>query len=277
MIEAFFQYSFIQRAVLAGVMVGFIAPLIGVYLVMRRLSLIADALSHVTLAGIAAGMLWNKVFPALLLSPVITGMGASVIGALCIEKLRKVYRHYQELSIPIILAAGVGLGVVLISMADGFNADLFGYLFGSVVAVSPLDLKLITSTSLLVIAIIAVTYRPMFYLAFDEEGARIAGIPHRLLNTIFIFLVALVIAVGMRVVGVLLISSMITLPVAASLQIARSFWQTIIYSIVFAQLAIITGLVLSFYLDWASGGTIVLVAVALLLLCMGYRHLTRRE
>lgn len=204
-------------------------------------------------------------------------MGASTVGALCIEQLRRAYRHYQELSIPIILAAGVGLGVVLISMADGFNAELFGYLFGSVVAVSVTDLWLIVMTTGLVFGFTLFTYRPMFALSFDEEGARVAGIPQRALNFCFILMVALVIAVGMRVVGILLISSMITLPVAASLHVARSFFQTFLYAVFFAQLAIISGLIAAFYLDWASGGTIVLVAVAILLLCMGYKRIRVRE
>nr|WP_301553517.1 metal ABC transporter permease [Desulfuribacillus stibiiarsenatis] len=266
-----------QRAFIAGILIGIVAPVIGVFLVLRRLSLIADALSHVTLTGIALGMLWNKWNPMLAINPVVSGMAVSVVGALSIEQLRKVYKYYQELAIPVILSAGIGLGIVLISLADGFNANLFGYLFGSVVAVSTSDVWLIGMVAVGVIGVIVIFYKELFFLAFDEEGARLAGIPYRFLNLMFILLVALVIAVGMRVVGVLLISSMITLPVAASLQVANSFKQTFLYAIGFAQLSIITGLYAAYYLNWASGGTIVLVAVAILIVVIAAKSVIKRK
>ena len=275
--EVLLSYSFMQRAFFAGILVGVVAPVIGVFLVLRRLSLIADALSHVTLTGIAAGMLWNKWNPGMMVNPVASGMAMSVFGALMIENLRKAYRHYQELAIPIILAAGIGLGVVLISLADGFNSDLFGYLFGSVVAVTASDVWLISIVTVIVLLMTVVVYKEMLYLTFDEEGAQLAGIRVKILNGLFILLIALVIAVGMRVVGTLLISSMITLPVAASLQVARSFKQTFVYAILFAQIAIIGGIVLAFYLNWATGGTIVLIAIAILLIAIAYKRLIRKE
>jgi len=275
MIEVLLNYGFMQRAVIAGMLIGIVAPVVGVFLVLRRLSLIADALSHVTLTGIAAGLLWNKWNPAMMINPIASGMAMSMLGAVMIEQVRKAYRFYQELAIPIILATGIGLGVVLISLADGFNSDLIGYLFGSVVAVSSSDVWLIAVVTVIVLLAMAVMYREMFYLAFDEEGASLAGIPNRLLNLVFALLVAAVIAVGMRVVGVLLISSMITLPVAASLQVAKSFKQTFLYAMGFAQAAILSGIMLAYYLDWATGGTIVLAAVIILLFTIVYRRVFR--
>jgi zinc transport system permease protein len=275
MIEVLLNYGFMQRAVIAGMLIGIVAPVVGVFLVLRRLSLIADALSHVTLTGIAAGMLWNKWNPAMMINPIASGMAMSMLGAMMIEQVRKAYRFYQELAIPIILATGIGLGVVLISLADGFNSDLVGYLFGSVVAVSSSDVWLIAVVTVLVLLAMAIMYKEMFYLAFDEEGASLAGIPNRLLNLIFVLLVAAVIAVGMRIVGVLLISSMITLPVAASLQVAKSFKQTFLYAMGFAQAAILSGIMLAYYLDWATGGTIVLAAVIILLFTIVYRRVFR--
>jgi len=275
MIEVLLNYGFMQRAVIAGVLIGVVAPVIGVFLVLRRLSLIADALSHVTLTGIAAGMLWNKWNPAMMINPIASGMAMSMLGAMMIEQVRKAYRFYQELAIPIILATGIGLGIVLISLADGFNSDLVGYLFGSVVAVSSSDVWLIAVVTVIVLVVMTIMYREMFYLAFDEEGASLTGIPNKLLNLIFVLMVAAVIAVGMRVVGVLLISSMITLPVAASLQVAKSFKQTFLYSIGFAQAAILSGIMIAYYLDWATGGTIVLTAVIILLITIVYRRVIR--
>ena len=144
MIAGIFQYEFLQNAFLTGIMIGVIAPLLGVFIVVRRLSLIADALSHVTLAGIAASLLLKNPFPLFSgLNPLYLGMAFSVGGSLFIEKLRGVYKHYQELAIPIILSGGIGLGVIFISLANGFNTDLFSYLFGSVSAVSRTDLWII--------------------------------------------------------------------------------------------------------------------------------------
>ena len=141
MLFPFFHYEFLQNAFIAGLLIGFIAPLLGVFIVVRRLSLIADALSHVSLAGIAASLFLDKKFGLLTgVSPLYLGMAFSVAGSLFIERLRSVYKHYQELAIPIILSGGIGISVIFISLANGFNTDLFSYLFGSVSAVSRLDL-----------------------------------------------------------------------------------------------------------------------------------------
>ena len=269
MLDLIFQYEFMRNALFAGLVVGIICPAIGVFLVVRRLSLMADALSHITLSGIAAGILLSKKITFLQgLNPMYMGMVFSIIGALLIEQLRKAYRYYQELAIPIILSTGIGLGVVLISIAKGFNVDLFSYLFGSVVAVGRTDLWTIIGVGLAVLVSIYLLYKELFALSFDEEYSRISGIKRRTINMIFILLVALTIAISMRIVGILLVSALITLPVAAALQISRSFQQTFWVSILLAEIAVLGGLITAFYLDWASGGTIVLFSVFLLVLVL---------
>ncbi|WP_099361934.1 metal ABC transporter permease [Fredinandcohnia onubensis] len=266
MLSDIFQYEFLQNAFLSGLLIGFIAPLLGVFIVVRRLSLIADALSHVTLAGIAASLLLEKKLGlAGPINPIYMGMTFSVVGSLFIERLRTVYKHYQELAIPIILSSGIGLGVIFISLADGFNTDLFNYLFGSVSAISRLDLWTILAISVLVIVIVTFLYKELFLLSFDEEHAAVSGINAKTIHFIFIVTVALVIAASMRIVGILLVSSLMTLPVAAAIRIAKGFKQTIILSVVFGELAVILGLVLSYYLDLAPGGTIVVLAIIILL------------
>jgi len=269
MISGLMQYEFLQNAFLTGMIIGVIAPLLGVFIVVRRLSLIADALSHVTLAGIAASLLLEKKF--LLFSgvnPLYMGMAFSVAGSLFIEKLRTVYKHYQELAIPIILSGGIGLGVIFISLADGFNTDLFSYLFGSVSAVSRMDLWTIAIISILVILLVVLLYKELFLLSFDEEYARATGIAAKTLHFIFIVMVALVIAASMRIVGILLVSSLMTLPVAASIRFAKGFKQTIFFSILFGEISVLGGLFLSYYLDLAPGGTIVMIAVLILVLAI---------
>ena len=262
-----FQYEFLQYAFLAGIVIGIIAPLLGVFIVVRKLSLIADALSHVTLTGIAFSLLLSKEVPALAtMNPLYMGMAFSVTGSLFIERLRSVYKHYQELAIPIILSGGVGLGAIFISLANGFTTDLFGYLFGSVSAVSRTDLWIVLAISIAVIAIVLFLYKELFLLSFDEEHAKTSGIPAKAIHFVFIVLVALVIAISMRIVGVLLVSSLMTLPVAAALKVAKGFKQTIFISILFGEIAVIGGLFTSYYLNLAPGGTIVVLAILILLI-----------
>jgi zinc transport system permease protein len=274
MIQGILQYEFLQNAFLTGILIGFLAPLLGVFIVVRRLSLIADALSHVTLAGIAASLLLEKYFALLSgLNPLYLGMVFSVGGSLFIEKLRGVYKHYQELAIPIILSGGIGLGVIFISLADGFNTDLYSYLFGSVSAVSRTDLWVIFIISIVVVMTIILLYKELFLLSFDEEHAKASGIAAKSIHFIFIIMVALVIAASMRIVGIMLVSSLMTLPVAASIRIAKGFKQTIFLSIIFGEVSVLGGLFASYYLDLAPGGTIVMIAVAILVFTIFYKKL----
>ncbi|MBU8905697.1 metal ABC transporter permease [Desertibacillus haloalkaliphilus] len=266
MLDVFFRYEFLQNALFIGIMIGFLSPILGVFLVVRRLSLIADALSHITLSGIAASLLLgNYVAFFQGLNPLYMGATFSVTGSLLIERLRTVYKYYQELAIPIILSGGIGLGVVFLSLADGFNTDLFNYLFGSIIAVSRSDFWTILVITIVVTILLVLFYKELFFLSFDEEQAVVAGINRKLLHFIFIVMVALVIAASMRVVGILLVSALMTLPVAASMRIAKGFKQMFLYSVIFGEIAVIGGLIASFHLDIAPGGTIVLIAVFILI------------
>lgn len=269
MISGLLQYEFLQNAFITGIIIGVLAPLLGVFIVVRRMSMIADALSHVALAGIAFSLLLQKSFVSLVgLNPLYMGMAFSVGGSLFIEKLRTIYKHYQELAIPIILSGGIGLSVIFISVADGFNADLYSYLFGSVSAVSRSDLYVIIGVGIAVIVTLILLFKELFLLSFDEEHAKASGIPSKVIHFIFIVLVALVIAASMRVVGILLVSSLMTLPVAASLRFAQGFKQMIGYSVIFGEISVIGGLFLSYELDLAPGGTIVMLAVLILVLAI---------
>lgn len=273
MLADILEFDFLRYTFLTGLLIGIIAPLLGAFLVVRRLSLLADALSHVTLAGIAFGLFMEKQFVSLSLSPIYTGMGFSVIGAILIEKLRSVYTAYQELGIPIILSAGVGLSVIFISLANGFNTDLFNYLFGSVSAVSKSDFLMILGITIFIIIMIILFYKELLTLSFDEEHAIVSGINATRIHFLFIVLTALVIAVSIRIVGVLLVSALMTLPVAAAMRLASSFKQLIFISIVFAEVAVVIGLISGYYLSIPPGGTIVIVAIIILLVAMSLNRL----
>ncbi len=266
MIASILHYDFLQNAFLSGIIIGVIAPLLGVFIVVRRLSLIADALSHVTLAGIAGSLyLSQNVLSLATLNPIYLGIVSAVGGSVLIERLRRLYKHFEELAIPIIMSAGLGLSAIFISLAQGFSTDLFSYLFGSVSAVSRQDLGIVLGIAVLVIVFIYIFYKELFVLSFDEEYAKASGIPAKTVHLLFMIVTALVIAASMRIVGILLVSSLVTLPVAASIRIAKSFKQTIFFAIFFGELAVVIGLFTAFYLNLAPGGTIVVTSILLLL------------
>lgn len=268
MLADILQFDFLRHTFLTGILIGVIAPLLGAFLVVRRLSLLADALSHVTLAGIAFGLFVEKQFLIGFFNPLYSGMGFSVIGAILIEKLRAVYSAYQEIGIPIILSGGVGLSVIFIALANGFNTDLFNYLFGSVSAVSKTDFFSILVIAVFIILMIGLFYKELLTLSFDEEHATVSGIHSKRIHFLFIVLTALVIAASIRIVGVLLVSALMTLPVASAMRLASSFKQLILYSIIFAEISVIIGLISGYYLSIPPGGTIVLVAIIILIISL---------
>lgn len=272
MIEAIFTYEFLQNAVLSGLIIGLIAPMLGLFIVVRRMAMISDALSHVALAGIAGSLyLSQQVLFFAALNPVYLGMAAAVIGSLLIERLRRVYKSFEELAIPIILSAGIGFGAIFISLAKGFGTDLVGYLFGSVSAVSRQDLYIVILIAIIVIAFIYFLYKELFSLAFDPEYARVSGINERVIQAAFMIITALVIGASMRIVGILLVSSLMTLPVAAAIQVAKSYKGALVYSIIFGEIAVVIGLISAYYLDIAPGGTIVVTSVFILLLVLFWK------
>ncbi|HHV26273.1 metal ABC transporter permease [Anaerosalibacter bizertensis] len=254
-----FSYSFMQRSLIMGIIIAIIAPTIGLFLVLRRLSVIGDAISHVALAGAAFGLLLG-------IYPVYTAIGFSIIAVLGVEKLRKEYSEYAELSLSIVLSAGIGLASILISL--GNTSGIFSYLFGSLALVTKKDIWVVSILGSFIIISVLFLYKGLFYLTFDEESARMAGVPVRKINTFFSILVALTIGISMRTVGVLLISSLMILPVATSLLISKSFKQALLYSNLFGIISVVLGLISSFYFDLAPGGTIVLTALLILIIVM---------
>src|SRR5699024_6079938 len=169
-------------------------------------------------------------------------------------------------------SGGVGLSVIFISLANGFNTELFNYLFGSVSAVSSKDLYTILGISAFVLLIVLFFYKELLTLSFDEEHATVSGIHAKRIHLLFIILTALVIAASIRIVGVLLVSALMTLPVAASMRIAKGFKQTMILSVLFGEISVIIGIIAGYYLSIPPGGTIVMIAVAILLLAIGYKR-----
>ena len=250
------SYGFMQRALGAGLMIGIIAPIIGVFIVLRRLSLIADTLSHVALAGVAAGLLFRTY-------PVAGALIASLVGAVGIERLRGSGRLFGEAALAVFLSGGFAVAVVLISLARGFNTDLFSYLFGAITVVQPVDLWVIFALGLVVLAAVGILQKELFAITFDEEAARVQGVPVETLNMLLTTLVALTVVLAMRIVGILLTSALLVIPTITALRVARNFRHTIWIAVFCSLFAVVAGMTVSFYLDIAAGGAIVLMALLL--------------
>lgn len=264
-----FHYSFIIRGLEAGLLIGAIAPLIGVFLVLRRYSLIADTLSHVSLAGVAIGLLTK-------INPLITALIASALSSVAIERLRTSKKIYGESALSIFLSGSLALAIVLISLAHGFNVDLFSYLFGSIVTVRQADIYIILGLSLFIGVIIFSFYKELVYISFDEEAAKVSGIPVRLFNTIFILLAAATIAISIPIIGILLVSALLVLPIVTALQLKKSFKATLLWAELFSLTSVLTGIIGSFYLNVSSGGMIVLIMLGFFGLVLLIKSLSKR-
>ena len=255
-----FQYAFMQNAFFVSICISILCPCIGIFLVLRRYSMIGDTLSHASLAGITIGLLTNQ-------NPILGAfLFTSICGAL-IEFLRRYFKKYTDLILTIVLALSVGTAITVISSGK-LHANADSFLFGSILTVTEFDIYMVLILSVISVAALILLYHQMLYIAYDEEAAQVAGVKVRLINYIFAVLVASAISVSIRIVGVLVLSSMIALPVATALQLGKGFKATLIFSIVFSVIDIMAGLFLSYYLNVAPGGFTALVSVGVLILVM---------
>lgn len=248
----FLHHGFVQRALLAGCFIAALCSTLGTFLVLRRLSLIGDGLAHVTFGGVAAGLLF-QTYPFYIAIPVVM---ASALGIL---KLIDKARLYGDAAIGIVSSLGIAGGVLIASMAGGFNVDLFSYLFGNILAISPAEVW--TSVILCLCLIIAITlfYHELVAISFDEESARASGIKTERINRVLVLLTALTVVLAMKVVGIMLVSSLLIIPSVTALQFSRGFKATIVISCLTGITSVISGIIISFMLDLPSGATIVLL------------------
>ena len=251
----FLSYEFMQRALLAALLVGLTAPTVGVYLVQRRLALIGDGLGHVALAGVAIGVLTSQ-------APVLIALVFAVGGALALELIRARGRTSGDVALAIMFYGGIAGGVVIISQAPGGTpGNLNAFLFGAITTTTGADVAIF---ALLCGAVLLVTLglsRYLFAVSNDEEYAIASGLPVLRLNLLLVVVTAMTVVVSMRVIGLLLISALMILPIAAAQLIASSFRQTVAIGVGIGVLVSVSGVTLSFYADTPSGGTIVLLAI----------------
>lgn len=249
--------GFFQRALIGGALIAITAPLMGLFLVLRRLAMIGDTLAHVSIAGVALGFLINVY-------PVAIGLLFAIAASFLIEALRRTYRSYAELSIAIMMSGGIALASLFFTVGKGFNLDVNSYLFGSIYTLDRTDLILIAAITVIVLIAIIALKKELFLLTFDEDAAAVSGLPVRYFNVMISILTALVISASIKIVGALLVSALLTIPAACSLALSRSFKQAIVYVVIIGEVAVIAGLWIAGWWNLAPGGTIVLLLIGML-------------
>lgn len=264
-----FELSFMQNAFMAGFIVSILCPFIGLFIVLRRYSMIGDTLSHSSFAGVAIGLVAGT-------NPIITSFIFTSICAVVIEYLRSYYKKYSELVMSIVLTLSLGLAIILISSGKA-SAKVDSFLFGSILTVTRQDIYLIAIVGFICIVCLVLLYNKLVYITFDEAGAKTAGINVKLINYIFTLLVAATISISIRVMGILVVSSIMVVPVATAMQLKKGFNKTLIFALLFGVLDVMLGLIFSYYINSAPGGTIALTSVIFLIITLLIKNIFHRE
>ncbi|MFB5599076.1 MAG: metal ABC transporter permease [Nitrososphaeraceae archaeon] len=262
------SFGYIQRSLIAGISVAIICSLIGLFLVLKKQSLFGDAISHMAFGGIAIGTFLN-------IYPIWTAIIFSSSSALVISKIRYYTKLNADSMVAVLLSLGLGIGVTLISISDGFSVDLFSFLFGSILLVSSDDMLLIVGIAFTVSLIILWLYKKFIYIAFDEDQAKISGLPVQKLDYLFTVLVAITVIVSMKLVGILMISSLIVIPNITALMFNQGFKITLLISILISILSVFVGIMLSYFFNLAPSGIIVLLLVGIFLTVVSLKYLQK--
>jgi zinc transport system permease protein len=260
------QFAFMQRALITGTAVAITCSIIGLFLVLRRQSLFGDAMSHVAFGGIALGIFMNMY-------PIWTAFIVSVLAALGITKLKDSAKIPSDSAIAVLLSSGLALGVVLISLSNGFNLDLFSFLFGSILLVGFQDEITVLILDVAIISIVVFLYKKLMYITFNEEQAKVSGLDVTKMNYLFIVLASITVITSIRLVGVLLISSLIVIPNVTAMLFGKGFRKTAIISILVAVCSVEIGIMLSYIWNVAPGGTIVLTSITIFIFTISIKSI----
>ncbi len=261
----FLQYAFMQRALIGGVMVGLLTAIIGVYIVLKGMSFVGAGIAHASFGGVALGFLLG-----------IDPLWAAVVFCLAVAwGIGTVTRRggiKEDTAVGIFFASTMAFGVLLVGLIHGYNIDLFSYLFGSILAITAEDLKMVLGVGFLVLLTVALLYKEFLFITFDPETARVSGLPEPALYYLLLTLIALTVVVSIKVVGIVLVSALLVTPAASAYQLSRSFGKMMALSAFLGVLSVIVGLILSYYLNTASGATVVLTATAIFSLTLLWRR-----
>src|SRR6188472_3757192 len=265
MLFEIFQYGFMQRALISGIAVAISCSVIGLFLVLRRQSLYGDALSHVAFGGIAIGLFAN-------ISPIGMAFIVSISASLGITKLRQSTKIQADSAVAVLLSSGLAIGVVLIGLAGGFSLDLYSFLFGSILLISSQDQAMILIITAIVLVIMYKIYRKLMYIAFDEEQANVSGIDVTKVNYLFVVLASITVITSIRLVGVLLISSLIVIPNITAMMFGKGFKKTALISALVGVFSVLSGITISYVTNLAPGGTIVLISIGTFLATVASKY-----
>jgi zinc transport system permease protein len=263
------QYQFIERALIAGFFLGLVCAVLGVFLVLRKMSLIGDGLAHISFGAIAIGIAFG-IYPLFVAIPLV------IIASLIIYTLTRNNIIEGDAIIGILASLGLAIGVIISSITTGFNIDIFSYLFGNILAINRQELIFAIIGSVTILSIIILFYQEFVAISFNTEQAKISGLPVAKLDIVFSIITALTVIMSIKLAGALLISALLILPASSSLQIAKSFQQTIIFAIIIALISIIFGIILSFIGNIPTGATIVTINAILFFIIIFSKYIIKR-
>ncbi|HEX8762972.1 MAG TPA: metal ABC transporter permease [Candidatus Saccharimonadales bacterium] len=252
-----FQYDFMVRAMVAGLLAALVVPVLGSFLVARRYSLIADSLAHVSLAGVGAGLLLG-------VAPLVVAVPLTAAGALLLEWLRQNRRLSGEIGLAILMSGGLALAVVLANLAKNTSVDFSSYLFGSIATTTVSDVVTLAVAAVVVLAVVLLNFRALLHIAYDEDSARITGYRVSFFNYLLAVMTSVMVVLSLRIVGGLLISALLVVPVVTASRLVSGFRAAVVTAVVAAAVAVVVGLLAAFYVGIAAGGAIVLASLALL-------------
>lgn len=261
-----FSYGFMQRALVSGIAIALLCSVVGLFLVLRRYSLFGDAIAHSSFGGIALGLLLG-------IYPLWTAYIISLISAAIITRLKQKFDISGEASVAILLSSGIAFGLILISISGGFSVDIFSFLFGSILLVSIEDTILILGLTGAMLIVILLLYRELIYSTFNEEQAKVSGIPVEKINYLIVFIAGITVVTSIQLVGILLISALFVIPNVTAIMFGRSFKQTAILSISFAISAVVIGILISYLLDITPSGSIVMLSITIFAVTIGLKSL----
>jgi zinc transport system permease protein len=256
-----FEYDFMQRAFVAGLFIAVLASISGTFIVLKRYSLMSETLAHSALVGVAVGLVAGY-------NPLWVAVVVAILSAWLIEYLRSSFSLYSDAILSIILSGSLALAVIIVSLGGAFNNSLFSYLFGSILSVTDEDVITIVVFGSFALTLLLMFSKELYFIAYDEEVAQTSGIKVKLLNFLLVTVVAIIIALSIRVVGSLLIGALMVIPTAAALQYRVGFRNTMLISLFFALTSVVFGMTLSYYFSLPSGATIVLSVIALFVISL---------
>jgi len=257
-------FSFMHRALISGVAIAILCSVVGLFLVLRRYSLFGDAIAHSSFGGIALGLLAGVY-------PLWTAYAVSIASALIITKIKDKYNISGDASIAVLLSSGIAVGLVIIGLSGGFTIDIFSFLFGSILLVSVDDTILVLALTGAILIVILLLYRQLLYSTFNEEQAKVSGIPVEKINYLIVFMAGITVVTSIQLVGVLLISALFVIPNVTAIIYGKGFKQTAIISMSFSVFSVVVGILVSYIFDITPAGTIVLIAIGLLAGTMGIK------